>query len=78
LAGSSSLLLCLPLSLRITTTVLRRPRRPRRLSKGVTSQDNQLQFVKDTFTGAAKYNVQGVMYFSQNPFVLISTALKAF
>jgi hypothetical protein len=47
------------------------------LSEGVTTRDNQLQFVKDTFTGAAKYNVQGVMYFSQNPFVLNSTALKS-
>jgi hypothetical protein len=46
------------------------------LSEGVTASDNQSQFLKDTYTGAAKYGVPVVMYFNQPPFNLSSASLS--
>jgi len=34
------------------------------LSEGIVPVDNQAQFISDTFAGAKKYSLQGVLYFN--------------
>jgi hypothetical protein len=47
-------------------------------STGVYSGDNQQKFVSDMSAGVKQYGIQGVIYFSQSPFVLNSTAFSTF
>jgi hypothetical protein len=45
-------------------------------SEGVVNTDNQSQFTTDTFAGAQRYGLAGVMYFNYQQFVLGSAALS--
>jgi len=46
------------------------------LSEGVVPQDNQSQFISDTFSGAKAYNLGGVLYFNAPGWTLSSAALS--